>query len=412
MKKKDIKIEINTILWDKVKKKLLLAFNKEFSDADTLRIISLLYLYKGKNKQRKASNYDIVSPDPTKEIYESKTIEVYADVMDKLKETCGHCTNSEAVKRAIADFLYLPLNFYTDNLTPVYTFIGSKNIKMQKAVAAAIRKMNLDCKNTVLMDGCCGTGSLFLGLDTYEWEHVILNDMNPIRTNFLNVLKKKGLKFVKYILEDGRWQLEKGKHLTSKKEFKEELNQYCEKRKNYHKVDCNIEIAMKTLLYHCWEGRNVETGDKVFNRILKILPACLKLQNAEITQEDCLIYLDNNNKLIILDVPYIGTEKQCEIKGYDYDKFHKKMANKLQQANYPFLYFCRSSAPKSNESILKKDAEISMKKNLANYLYKKGYFFQKVHLNNKKVTELIVSNQQYDSNCQFKWDEFDKDILN
>lgn len=414
MKKKDIKIKINTVLWEKVKKKLLLDFGKEFNDADTLRIISLLYLYKRKNKQRQESNYDIVSPDPTKEIYETKTIEVYADVMDKVKEACGNCTNSKAVERAIADFLYLPLSFYTDNLAPVYSFIGSKNIKMQKAVADAIEKMTLNHNNTTLIDGCCGTGSLFFGLDTYDWKHVILNDMNPIKTNILNVIKENGLEFIKYIFEDGSWQFENAERLAAKKEFKEKLDEYSEKRKKYHKVDCDIDIAMKTLLYHCWDGQYPENKNEIFERIIKILPSSLKLQKAEITQENCLKYLDNSdkNKFIILDVPYIGTEKQCGVKVCNYGNFHPKVADKLQQADYPFLYFCRSSAPKSDKSRPKEELEIIMKKNLAKYFYNKGYFFQKIHLDNKKVTELIISNQLYDNDCQFEWDRFDKDIIN
>lgn len=421
MKKKQVTLKINMVLWNRLKKQVSIAFGEKYAkkNTDLLLIALLLYLCKAKNAQREADNVylleDITSDDSAEENYKIIKIKIYTDLMKKLKETCDKCTNSEAVKIAIANALYFfQANFDKDSLKPVYTFVGYKNTTMQNAVADAVDKMNLIHNNTTFIDGCCGTGSLFFGLHTYNWKHVILNDMNPMRTNFLNVLKEKGLEFVKYILEDNRWQLENDERLANKKDFKKELDEYSEKRKNYHKVDCNIEIAMKTLLYHCWDGRYPENTDDIFQRILRILPACLKLQNAEITQEDCLIYLDNNdkNKLVVLDVPYIGTEKQCNIKGYDYDKFHKKVADKLQQANYSFLYFCRSSAPKSDKSRPKEELERIMKMKIGIYFYNKGYFFQKVHLDNKKVTELIISNQQYDSDCQFEWDEFDTDIIN
>ena len=50
--------------------------------------------------------------------------------------------------------------------------------------------MKLNTSEMTLIEGCCSTGSLFFGLDTYNWKGVTLNDMNPLRTNFLNVLKK------------------------------------------------------------------------------------------------------------------------------------------------------------------------------------------------------------------------------
>lgn len=417
MKKKDIKVRINTKLWEMVKKKIESDFGKQMNDVDSILIVAMLYLYKSKDKARHPDNLYalkcIESPDLDDRYYKTKTICVYKYVMDRLKENCSGCTYSEAIERAIVDYLYLPISFYTDNIKPIYTFVGSKNPTMQSATANAVKQMHLNYKETVLIDGCCGTGALFLGLDTYNWESVTLNDMNPIRTNFLNVLKNKALEFIKFFLNDESWRVNSysPERLCLQKKYDEELNEYYNKRKNYHKVDCDISISYATLLLQSWTGQFIEDEERIFNRILKILPASLKLQNATITQEDCLQYLENSDtgKLVILDVPYIGTEKECSVKGYDYIKFHKKIADKLYYANYPFLYFCRSSAPKSDKSRTKEEKERIMKMKLGSYFFNKGYYFQKVPL--KKDTELLISNLEYDRNTQFQWTDFSQDIL-
>ena len=84
---------------------------------------------------------------------------------------------------------------------------------------------------------------------------------------------------------------------------------YEAKRMHYHKVDCNIEIATTSFIYQCVSKQYPENCDKILSRITRIIPASIKLQNAIITQADCLNYLCNDaNKLVILDVPYIGAE--------------------------------------------------------------------------------------------------------
>lgn len=87
-----------------------------------------------------------------------------------------------------------------------------------------------------------------------------------------------------------------------------ELTNYEEKRKNYHHVDCNIKIAYKMFIVQCISKAHIENLDTIFKRILRFLPACLKLQNAPIIQEGCLTYLRNNttDKLVLLNTPYIG----------------------------------------------------------------------------------------------------------
>ena len=146
-------------------------------------------------------------------------------------------------------------------------------------------------------------------------------------------------------------------------------------------------------------------------RIFRFLPVHLKLQNAFITQQDCLNYLknDNTNKLVLLDVPYIGSEHTCAVTGYKYQPFHQKVVNFLHKAKYPFLYYCRSTPPKSDNTFNKEDAKHIMKMKLGQYFMNKGYYFQKVRL--KENTELMVSNRQYDADSQFQWTSFKYNII-
>lgn len=149
---------------------------------------------------------------------------------------------------------------------------------------------------------------------------------------------------------------------------------------------------------------------KIMERIFRFLPAHLKLQNAFITQLDCLSYLknDDTNKLVLLDVPYIGSEHTCAVTGYKYQPFHQKVADFLQNAEYPFFYYCRSTPPKSDNIFNRADAEHIMKMKLGQNFMNKGYYFQKVPL--KEDTELMISNQFYNSEVQFQWTNTDKNI--
>lgn len=156
----------------------------------------------------------------------------------------------------------------------------------------------------------------------------------------------------------------------------------------------------------------IERVGKIMERIFRFIPAHIKLQNAIITQADCLSYLKNDddaNKLVLLDVPYIGSEHTCGIIGYNYKPFHEKVAEYLHNATYPFLYYCRSTPPKSGKTFAKADAEYIMKMKLARHFMDKGYYFQKISL--KEDTELIISNQQYDENIQFSWTSFEQEII-
>lgn len=136
-------------------------------------------------------------------------------------------------------------------------------------------------------------------------------------------------------------------------------------------------------IVQCIDKAMVERAGKIMERVFRFLPAHLKLQNAGITQKDCLKYLnnDNANKLVLLDVPYIGSENTCSVIGYKYQPFHQKVADYLQNAEYPFFYYCRSTPPKSDSTF------------------------------NKEEAELMISNQFYNSEVQFRWTNTDENII-
>lgn len=115
------------------------------------------------------------------------------------------------------------------------------------------------------------------------------------------------------------------------------------------------------------------------------------------------------NKLVLLDVPYIGSENTCAVTGYKYQPFHKKISDFLQSAKYSFLYYCRSTPPKSDSMFNTANAEHIMKMKLAQYFMDKGYYFQKVRLD--KDIELMVSNRQYDTETQFQWVDIAENII-
>lgn len=415
MVRKDIKIQINTILWEMAQKKIESDFGKKYNKTDCLLIIVLLALYKKKHRLRKPDNIylSVEHPDqlaPSQ--YKSRTIAIYDGLMERLQELHPEFTYSQIIESAIADFLVLPTTFYTDCISPLYTIVGSKNHTMQVTTASAVDAMELPHETLTLIDGCCATGSLFFGLKSHPWKSVILNDLNPLRTNFLNVIRLEPLKLIKRILEADLSFIEQAKTKNPVlSTYKKTLAEYEKKRANYNKVDCNADIAYQMFILQCIDKAMIERTDRIMERVFRFLPAHLKLQDAVITQQDCLGYLDNEdtNKLVLLDVPYIGSENTCSIAGYKYQPFRKKVANFLQTAKYPFLYYCRSTPPKSDDAYTRADAGHIMKIKLAQYFMNQGFYFQKIHLD--KDTELMVSNRQYDTETQFQWTDIGENII-
>lgn len=415
MIRKDIKIKINTFLWEMARKKIESDFGKKYSQTDCILIIMLLALYKKKSNLRSTDNLYLAIQHPLQlqsSASKSMTIAVYDGLLDMLQELHPTFTYSELIESAIADYLVLPLTFYTDYITPLYTIVGSKNQTMQKETASAINSMELPYESITLIDGCCATGSLFFGLKTQPWKTVILNDLNPLRTNFLNVLKQEPLKLIKKFLEvDFSFINQPDTKNPIISAYKKATNDYASKRATYRKVDCNVNIAYQMFILQCIDKAMIENADKILARIFRFLPAHLKLRNSTITQQDCLNYLKNDDaeKLVLLDVPYIGSEHTCSVADYRYEPFHNKVAKLLSDATYYFMYYCRSTAPKSQTAHSKKDAEHIMKIKLATYFMNKGYYFQKVYL--EKDTELMISNMQYNTTKQFAWNDMSTNII-
>ena len=394
MRKKDIKIRINEIIWKKSLEKIESDFGRKYCKTDSMMIIMLLALYKRKSILRNSDNIYLAvqrSEQLDSSNYTFITIAVYDGLLELLQKLHPALPYSQLIESAIADYLVLPRSFYTECISPLYTIVGSKNHTMQEATATIVDEMNLYHESLTLIDGCCATGSLFFGLKDYPWKTVILNDLNPLRTNFLNVLKKEPLKLIKKILENDLSFIKQPETKNPKlSEFKKMLNTYETKRKNYHKIDCNIDIAYTMFITQCIDKAHIEQSIEIIGRILRFLPACMKLQKAIITQQDCLTYLQNDttNKLVLLDTPYIGSEATCGIKGYDYEKFHKKVASFLNNVQYPFMYYCRITPPKSEKVLSPKDAENVMKMKLENYFSDLNCCRHTVNLLNG--TELIL----------------------
>ena len=93
---------------------------------------------------------------------------------------------------------------------------------------------------------------------------------------------------------------------------------------------------------------------------------------------------------------------------YKYQPFHQKVTEYLQNAEYPFLYYCRSTPPKSDNTFNREDAKHIMKMKLGQYFMNKGYYFQKVRLDND--TELLISNRQYNAEAQCLWTDMAENI--
>ncbi len=243
MLKKDITIKINLVLWEMAQKKVESDFGKKHAQTDCLLIIMLLALYKKNNKLRSADNLYLAIKHPDQlspSAYKSMTIAAYDGLLDMLQEQHPADTYSQLIESAIADYLVLPMTFYTDCISPLYTIVGSKNNKMQKATTSAVDAMKLPHEFLTLIDGYCATGSLFFGLKTHPWKSVILNDLNSLRTNFLNVIKLEPLKLIKRILEADLSFIEQAKTKNPVlSAYKKTTSDYAEKRAKYKRWKWN-----------------------------------------------------------------------------------------------------------------------------------------------------------------------------
>lgn len=434
MKKERI-LKINKTFLEKAKAKMKDDFKKDINAmTDIVLIICLLGCYLNSKKKIKISKDEIFlaaeQPSDLENNYITVKVRIYTALVDILEETWktssdkkGVPSTSDIINALLASYIRMPLKKYTDCIAPLYTIVGSKNQTMQGEVAEAVKQMRLNHTAAAYIDGCCATGSLFFGLHTYPWKQVILNDLDPLRTNFLNVLLNKPLELVKKVFESDLALIISSPNI--KCTFKSDIKDYSEKRKNYHKVACNVEIAFEMFIIQCIDKQYPDDVNAILNRVLRFLPAYLKMlhANTTITQEDCTKYLtDDTNieltnyplqlaadRLLLLDPPYIGSEEQCGVKGYKYEEFHKKVAEYLGATKYPFIYHCRSSAPKSDKTYKPEEARHIMKMKLGMHFLNKGFYFSKVELSDD-VTELIISNRNFNSGVQFQWTDYEQDI--
>lgn len=239
MKRLDIKISVNKILLEMVQQKLHTEFGKEMTFTDCLLVVMLLSLYKAKDSTRSLIGICHVLAHPSdldKSNFVTKTSSVYSGLLEMMKKNRPHMNHSQLIEKAMADYLSLDIAFYTDCISPLYTMCGYKNVTMQAEVSNAIEKMKLPMPQTILVDACTATGSLFFGLKTYPWERVVLNDLNPLRTNFLNVIQKKPLKLIKKLLnEDFSYIKDRETKNSCLKKYRDETAAFYEKHKHYKK---------------------------------------------------------------------------------------------------------------------------------------------------------------------------------
>ena len=89
MIRKDIKIKINTFLWEMARKKIESDFGKKYSQTDCILIIMLLALYKKKSNLRSTDNLYLAIQHPLQlqsSASKSMTIAVYDGLLDMLQE--------------------------------------------------------------------------------------------------------------------------------------------------------------------------------------------------------------------------------------------------------------------------------------------------------------------------------------
>ncbi len=113
--------------------------------------------------------------------------------------------------------------------------------------------------------------------------------------------------------------------------------------------------------------------------------------------------------------PTPGSEEFSGLKDINYKKFHEDVSSALAQANYPFIYYCRVTAPSAIAKVIGHENGLNyMSKKLMPYFFAKGFYFDLKPLKVSKNTanehfefELLISNRNYSPETQFQWEEFD-----
>ncbi len=429
---KQFNINVNLDLYEKAFIKFRGAFTHS-TDTDNNFVNSILFLFLNTNsskKQLESFNIQEIALTNHKKLKSTKKIKirlhniVISEINKHNKNQAIPISESAIVNKivqlSIVDFLNKDIVEYTHNLKPIYSFTGYKNAKMRKETAKAIENMPINHNILDLIDVCCGSGGLSFSCNT-NFNSNILNDLTPHKVNLLNVLKTNPDKLIKELFKE----FEKTNYLKSesiKKDYDKRINSYDKKYKNRSKCTINIDVAIAVLIGQYLDKPDPDI-DKISNLIFQILPIHLKLKDATITKLDCRTYLsnDNTNKLVILDTPYIGSEYYTGIDDFDYKKFHKDVSQRLFEAEYHWLYFCRITPPSKIKKYLRDvdrfdpiaDGIDVMSKLLMPHFFNKGYYFNLVYLkfpNNRYEIEVMISNVKY-SNTQFEWIKYE-DLIN
>ena len=88
------------------------------------------------------------------------------------------------------------------------------------------------------------------------------------------MIKTEPLKLIKQIPESDLSFIEQPETKNPKlSAYKKAINDYAEKRVNYHKVDCDIDIAYKMFIVQCIDKAMIERAGKIMERIFRFLPA-------------------------------------------------------------------------------------------------------------------------------------------
>lgn len=465
--KRDVTVTIKDAIWMQARNKLQQLFQKKLKETEILEVTILLTMFllekdakkhkeqaggateKIVNKAEDVRN-SLLNPSDVSEDALPFTIAVYSELLESLVENWKKQISSKKLKNSIRrnDIIEYALAIvattdtieYLVPLQALYTFTGYKNPEMQAATASAVSAMNLPTQDLTLVEVCCGSAALTLGLEHSEWKQIVLNDLDPLKTNFINVLIHEPIKLVDTILGIGiTYKSKYTQDKTKIESFVKEIDAFAKRRKKYHQVACDIEIAAKFFLCACTKNnfRNRYLAkETILKRLLCFLPAAFKLweSNTVVTQEDAMIFLENNctiniprgdalhlntQRFIISDTPYPCSEEYSGLEGYNYEKFHGKVANRLIHAEYPFLYFCRSTATKSDSRPIDIKNH-AMKLFLARLFFDKGLLYDKVRLSwgckqkedgstTESAPELIISNRHYSDN-QFIWNSDSQDL--
>ena len=106
MRKKDIKIRINEILWKKSLEKIESDFGRKYCKTDSMMIIMLLALYKRKSILRNSDNIYLAvqrSEQLDSSNYTFITIAVYDGLLELLQKLHPALPYSQLIESAIAD---------------------------------------------------------------------------------------------------------------------------------------------------------------------------------------------------------------------------------------------------------------------------------------------------------------------